>query len=42
MKHSKYQQELGATEACTKKMMEAKKGIGQRYIKRGDEGLFSF
>ena len=35
MKHRKYQQELGATAACTKRIMEATKGIGQRSIKEG-------
>ena len=33
MKHIKYQQELGATAACTNIMMEATKGIGQKSIK---------
>ena len=33
MKHRKYQQELGATVACTKIMMQATKGIGQKYRK---------
>ena len=35
MKQSKYQQEIGATAACTKRMMESTKGIGQEYIKWG-------
>ena len=30
-KDSSYQQELGATTACMKRMMEAIKGIGQKY-----------
>ena len=30
MKHNKYQKELGATEACTKRMTEETKGIGQK------------
>ena len=33
MKHSKYQKELWATASCTKRMMEATKGIGQKSIK---------
>ena len=35
MKHIKYHQELGATVACTKRMMEATKGIGKKSIKGG-------
>ena len=35
MNHSKYQQGLGATAACTKIIMEATKGIGQKSIKGG-------
>ena len=31
MKRIKHQQDLGATAACTKKMMEATKGIGQKF-----------
>ena len=42
MKHSKYQKELGATEACTKRMMEATKGIGQKYIKGGAKDCLLF
>ena len=42
MKHSKYQQEIGETAACTKIIMEATKGIGQKSIKGGTEGLFPF
>ena len=42
MKDSCYQQELGATAACTKRMMEATKEIGQKSIKRGDKGLLLF
>ena len=41
MNHIKYQKDIGATAACTKRMMEAKKEIGQKYI-NGDEGLFPF
>ena len=40
MKDSSYQQKLGATAVCTKRMMEATKEIGQKYIKGGNEGLF--
>ena len=36
-KHSKYQQEIRATEACTKRMMEATEGIGQKSIKGGTD-----
>ena len=32
MKHRKYQKELGSTAACTKRMTEATKGIGQKSI----------
>ena len=42
MNHSKYKQELGSTEACTKRMMEAKKGIGQKSIKGGTKDCFLF
>ena len=35
MNHSRYQQELGSTAACTKRMTEATKGIGQKYIEGG-------
>ena len=42
MKHSNYQQELGATAAYTKRMMEAKKGIVQKSIKGGTEIFFLF
>ena len=35
MKQSKYQQELGETVAFTKRMMEATKGICQKYIEGG-------
>ena len=41
MKESRYQQELGATAACTKQTMEETKGIGQKSKKRGAEGLFT-
>ena len=42
MKHSKYQQELGANAACTKKIMEATEGIGQKSIKGGTKDFFLF
>ena len=42
MKHSKYQQDLGATASCTKIMMEATKGIGQKSIKGGTKDGFIF
>ena len=42
MKHSKYYKELGATAACTKIMMEATKGIGQKSIKGGTKDCFLF
>ena len=35
MKESCYQKELGATAACTKRMMEETKGIGQKSKKGG-------
>ena len=41
MKNSKYQHELGSTAACTKRMMKATKGIGQKSIKGGTKD-FSF
>ena len=42
MKHSNFHQELVATAACTKRMMEATKGIGQKYIKGGTKDCFIF
>ena len=42
MKHNKYQKELGSTPACTKRTMEAKKGIGQKYIKGGTKDCLIF
>ena len=42
MKHSKYQQDLGATVACTNSMMEATKGIGQKSIEGGTNNCFLF
>ena len=40
MKKSRYQQELRATAACTKRMMEETKGIGQK-SKRGGRRIVS-
>ena len=42
MKHSNYQQEIGATAACTKRMTEATKGICQKSIKGGTKDCFLF
>ena len=42
MNHGEYQQQLGATAACTKKMMEATKGVGQRYRKGVAKDFFIF
>ena len=42
MKDSRYQQELGATAACTKRMIEATKGIGRKSIKGGTKDCFLF
>ena len=42
MKHRKYHQELGATAACTKIMVEATSGIGQKDIKGGTKDCFLF
>ena len=42
MNHGEYQQQLGATAACTKKMMEATKGVGQRYRKGATKDCFRF
>ena len=39
---SRYQQELGATVACTNRMMVATKGVGQKSIKGGTEDCFLF
>ena len=33
MTHSKYQHQLEATASCTKRMVEARKGISQKYKK---------
>ena len=37
MNHIKYQKELGSTTSCTKRMMEATKGLSQKSIKGGTE-----
>ena len=42
MKQIKYQKELGSTAACTKRMMEATKSMGQKYIKGGINDCFIF
>ena len=42
MKKSRYHQELGATAACTKRMMEETKGIGQNSKKGGPKDCFLF
>ena len=42
VKNGKYQKELVATAACTKRMMEATKGIGQKSIKGGTKDCFLF
>ena len=42
MNQMKYQQKLGETVACTKRMMEATKGIGQNSIKGWTKDCFLF
>ena len=42
MNHSKYKKDLGETAACTKRMTESTKGIGQKYIKEGNKDCFFF
>ena len=42
MKHSKYQQDIVETAACTKRMLEATKGISQNSIKGGTKYCFLF
>ena len=42
MKDSRYQKELGATASCTKRMMEATKGIDQKSKKGGPTDCFLF
>ena len=41
-KHSNYQHYLGATSACTKRMMEATKRICQKSIEEGTKDCFIF
>ena len=42
MKHSKYHQYLGVILACTKRMVESTKKIGQNYIKGATKDRFIF
>ena len=42
MKHSKYQQDIGATTAFTKRITETTKGIGQKYRKGATKDCFIF
>ena len=42
MKDSRYQQDLGSTSACTKRMMDKTKGIGQKSKKEGPKYCFLF
>ena len=42
MKQNKYQQEIGSTAACTKRMMEATLGIVKKSIKGGTKDCFLF
>ena len=42
MKQSKYHKDLGATVACTTIIMEATKGIGQKYRKGATKDCFLF
>ena len=42
MNNIKYQKDLGETAACTKRMTEARKGIGQKSIKWGTKDCFLF
>ena len=42
MKNSRYQQELGATAACTKRMMDETRGVGQKSKKGGPKDFFLF
>ena len=42
MKNTRYQKELGATAACTKRMMEETRGIGQKSKKEGPKDCFLF
>ena len=40
MKHRNYQQQLGATAACTKRIVESTKGVGKKSIKEGTKDCF--
>ena len=42
MKHSKYQHDIGSTSDCTNKMMEEKKGVGNKSIKGGTKDCLLF
>ena len=42
MKHSKYQQQIGVNEVCTKRTSESTNRIGQRYIKWDMKDCFLF
>ena len=42
MKNSRYKQDIGSTAACTKRMMEETKGIGQKSKKGGPKDCFLF
>ena len=42
MKDRRYQKDLVSTAACTKRIMEATKGIGQKSIKGGTKDCFLF
>ena len=42
MKKSKYHLHIGSTAACTNIIMEAKKGLGQRYVKGDMKDCFLF
>ena len=42
MNHNNYQQGIGATAACTNRIMEATKGVGQKYRKGETKDCFLF
>ena len=42
MKSSRYHLELGATSACTKRLVEETKGLGQRALKGSMRDFFLF
>ena len=42
VKHSNYQHQIGVTAACIKRMTEATKGVGQKYIKGATQDCFLF